>query len=104
MPQFVNADGDVESRTNDGELRWLRINGITRYGAVPEATPRAVQVGVDPDGVERNVAVSAEGVVVTEEMTAALQALAEEGNLLARAAVLGLTLMTEEDLLAEVAE
>ncbi len=101
MAETINPDGDIESRTNDYDLRWTRIDGIVQYGAVPESTPRAISVGVDGDGAERDLSVDADGIAATLENNAVLRSLVEENNVLARAMVLGLTAMTETDLLAE---
>ena len=77
---------------------------VKLWGAVPEFTPRTIAVGVDGDGTERDLSTDADGVVVALEVNPQLRADVEESNLLARAMVLGLTSMTDIDLLDEVAE
>ncbi|KKN74344.1 hypothetical protein LCGC14_0391450 [marine sediment metagenome] len=104
MPEFINPDGDTESRTNDYDLRWKRIDGIVQYGAVPENTPRAIAVGVDGDALERDLSVDGDGVASALEVNPILRSLVEENNIFARAMVLGLTAMTEVDLLAEASD
>ncbi len=95
MSETINPDGDIESRTNDNALRWTRIDGIVQYGAVPESTPQAIAVA---EG-----AAAAAAAADAAAAAAAADAAAANGEivLLARAMVLGLTAMTETDLLAE---